>query len=700
MSRRRGEFEHRTSIFEGAFRAWSHLGGLDPEDLESKSVADLDPLTNPIESDSRLSGKKGDKEGALNPNGSKRRIYPYEPLPRSGLAHPYVQAILSPWLGPDADNDAIQLGLTTLRTWWQHRRKGESGSAIAALGTEKMKGVVEGYTRHFFTLSHCLIMNDKEQPPRSLHAKMKELEKIRSKRNKKKPQPDEAGNVAQPPAINQNGGSDPVAAVIASDLTNKNLSPLERLHVAQQRQLAVEGGVHSSISQVNQEINPAMPIINIKNKCVPGKPDLPAIVEAVNHHANRLAHSGGGGGNKPAQPPTVPSAVISGVPSTQSAEYGDPDTIPIVYVTETGDILLSMSVDGITCAHCVKIVETVLKGCNGNKSPIDGLLDAAADRVLCSVLIKIDKLGNAKRISFEAARNLAMVGYTAKSKEMSACVEREGKKTTIGADSLYHAFDSVSRNDPKDIFDWSIPCSCPDNGVLRDDCSRHSQMSTSIFDAFDRRGMMVKQYLSGAKLEAPQQQMPSVPNPEPEQQQMQQHHARQQPQQMMNDTFQPQPLMQNGNVMAQMNGPNMGQNVGMDFFGGSNGMGNMNMGPSHGGGGFDTEMPLRAQRNPSIISFGGGRNMSFASEASYGRAMSGLSALSIDWENMDDFDINVDHSSHINNGMNPPNQMGGNDGLLDPKPIGGGGGNRRRSSLRQPFVVGGSDNDAHVSFKV
>jgi len=54
-------------------------------------------------------------------------------------------------LGPDADNDAIQLGLTTLRTWWQHRRKGESGSAVAALSTEKMKGVVEGYTRHFFS---------------------------------------------------------------------------------------------------------------------------------------------------------------------------------------------------------------------------------------------------------------------------------------------------------------------------------------------------------------------------------------------------------------------------------------------------------------------------------------------------------------------------------------------------------------------
>mmetsp|Transcript_4066 Transcript_4066/g.5953 ORF Transcript_4066/g.5953 Transcript_4066/m.5953 type:complete len:176 (-) Transcript_4066:16-543(-) len=175
MSRRRGEFEHRTSIFEGAFRAWSHLGGLDPNDLESKSAAELDPLNFPIVNDPRLAlqkekdeKKKAAKEGGSGNNSPApqedsgdngagnynnrqlRNEYPYEPLPRSGLAHPFVQAILSPWLGPDADQDAIQLGLTTLRTWWQHRRKGESGSAIVALGTEKMKGVVEGYTRHFF----------------------------------------------------------------------------------------------------------------------------------------------------------------------------------------------------------------------------------------------------------------------------------------------------------------------------------------------------------------------------------------------------------------------------------------------------------------------------------------------------------------------------------------------------------------------
>lgn len=55
-----------------------------------------------------------------------------------------------------------------------------------------------------------------------------------------------------------------------------------------------------------------------------------------------------------------------------------------------------------------------------------------------------------------------------------------------------------------------------------------------------------------------------------------------------------------------------------------------------------------ASRNPSILSFGGVlKRMSLTSEATFGRAMSGLSALSIDWENMEDFDVSVDHSAHI-----------------------------------------------------
>lgn len=91
MSRRRGEFEHRTTIFEGAFRAWSHLGGLNPEELETKSSSDLDPLTNPICNDARLTNKQQLHNDRVTTDGNTQKEYPYEPLPRAGLAHPFVQ---------------------------------------------------------------------------------------------------------------------------------------------------------------------------------------------------------------------------------------------------------------------------------------------------------------------------------------------------------------------------------------------------------------------------------------------------------------------------------------------------------------------------------------------------------------------------------------------------------------------------------
>lgn len=177
MSRRRGEFEHRTSIFEGAYRAWSHLGGLDPLELFTASASELDPLSRPHTSDSRVTDINDETSYLVIDAKGNRRCYPYEPLPRQGLAHPFIQAIISPWLGPDAEQDDIQLGLTTLRTWWQHRRKGESHSAKQALLTEKLIPVVEGYTRHFFNLAHCGVVNDGDQPPRTLREKIQQLQK-------------------------------------------------------------------------------------------------------------------------------------------------------------------------------------------------------------------------------------------------------------------------------------------------------------------------------------------------------------------------------------------------------------------------------------------------------------------------------------------------------------------------------------------
>lgn len=106
----------------------------------------------------------------------------------------------------------------------------------------------------------------------------------------------------------------------------------------------------------------------------------------------------------------------------------------------------------------------------------------------------------------------------------------------------------------------------------------------------------------------------------------------------------------------------------------------------------------KAQRNPSVISYGNGlRHMSLTSETTFGRAMSGLSALSIDWENLEDFDVEVDHSAHI---TNSPSRLPTDHGP-------------RRASIRRSFFAhnaaaaaavagamsGEASEGAHVSFK-
>lgn len=213
MSRRKGEFEYRTSIFEGAYRAWSHLGGCSNQELNDSTAADIDPLTNPHDhtrnssrnafnetrynsslkkagagkdrdidddddtskpSDGKMKSDKDEDENssAGKPYGIRATkdvdSVPYEPLPRIGVAHPFIEAILSPWLGPEAASEDIKHGVTTLRTWWQHRRKGASNSAKTAMDDPKMRAVIDGYTRHFFNLAYHFVVVEGCLPPRTL----------------------------------------------------------------------------------------------------------------------------------------------------------------------------------------------------------------------------------------------------------------------------------------------------------------------------------------------------------------------------------------------------------------------------------------------------------------------------------------------------------------------------------------------------
>lgn len=374
-------------------------------------------------------------------------------------------------MGPDADNEAIQLGLTTLRTWWQHRRKGESGSAVAALGTEKMKGVVEGYTRHFFTLAHCIVVNDRVQPPRGLLLRIKELEKKRAK---------EISSSLHQSVLSSTMETYSAVNSIRTDLTDPNLTPLEKLHVASRRQFENSTnsgltmsllGLSSSFSGNTNKYNEstgagAAPILQPGDgKCVPGKIDIPGLVDAVNQRSTQLAHRGFING--------VGSGSLDSVDELGQPLYGDPNMTPVVFVSSNGDIQIAMKVDGITCAHCVKIVETVLRGCNGNKSPIFGLLDAAADEKLSRVILKIDEAAAAKRIAFEAARNLGMVGYSAEPLNMTIVGSGADPVSHSDLGALATAFEVVATTKTTDMFDWTILCTCPDNGILLDDCKRY-----------------------------------------------------------------------------------------------------------------------------------------------------------------------------------------------------------------------------------
>ena len=333
-----------------------------------------------------------------------------------------------------------------------------------ALGTEKMQGVVEGYTRHFFNLAHCLVVNDKEQPPRTLQAKMRDLEKVNTKKNKKRGREDD-------------GDGDQQVKMAAMTFNNNVMSMgdggelLDRLQASQQRLLAAQGGI-SSLFPYNNNIrnnnnDNTVAQLEMKGQCIPGKLDLPSLVRKVNSAATQLAHRGLASAPRPNF-------------TVDPSNYGDPNLTPLVLLSSSGDVQFLMTVDGITCAHCVKIVETVLKGCPGSTgSPIDGLLDVAADQQLNAILVKISGIDQARRIAHQAVRNLSMVGYTARAKSVN--IQKLGYQgndndgnDVMTLQNIYKVFESVPNIDPVigNVLQWDVECKCPENDVMRTDCPR------------------------------------------------------------------------------------------------------------------------------------------------------------------------------------------------------------------------------------
>jgi hypothetical protein len=467
MSRRQDEFKHRTSVFEGAYRAWSHLGGLDPVELQSKSAQELDPTIYTRELDSRrtpsqstlTSGTSSVATAGSSSNGSGGE-YPYERLPSLGIEHPYVRAILALWLGAQSDDEAAKVGLATLRVWWQHRSKGLNKTAVKLLEDSDFQSIVDHYTSHFFELIHNLVMHDNVQVPRSLQTKLRHAERLR------------------------------------------NLNRLQNVPTADSKQhdcsrsKLVREGVAS--------MGAAAPLVSMhfKGKGVPGKIDLdlPCTVEPPSCPASsKLTLHGTSQSTSPwltqQRRDSDRSSVCSSITDSKQPcdwERGDdPTTTPVVFRTmTTGHTLILLEVEGINCPYSV---ESVLRGCrpHENPSPIAGLLDAVAHQDLSSVILRIDDAGmtaadrsaTAKRVAYEASHNLAMVGYIAQAKQVELVpspFEAPGFhyiRDTLPSrasplQALQESVATYAATYPFDFFDFTKSCSCRTSGECRQNCPR------------------------------------------------------------------------------------------------------------------------------------------------------------------------------------------------------------------------------------
>jgi hypothetical protein len=271
----------------------------------------------------------------LNPNAfCVPKKYHYEPLPRKGLSHPFVQAILSEWLGPDSNSDAVAWGLQSLRTWRQHRRSGENKTSRKKIHTDQMTVVVNNYAHKFLALAHCFIVRDNAQQPRKLFVKLKQLQKQHPGKSK-----------------------DYFLGSKAVFTDNSECVP---------------DGIRLSDS--------------VKN--------VSCIANHAVFHENKVSNS-------------MAPGELSKLKKT-----------PLIFYNKVyGKAAILLELEGIVCARCVKIVEAVLKGCQRDRSPISGLLDAVADQELNTVLIKIDHPSNAQHIASETARTFRQWDLRPRSKK-------------------------------------------------------------------------------------------------------------------------------------------------------------------------------------------------------------------------------------------------------------------------------------------
>ena len=171
---------------------------------------------------------------------------------------------------------------------------------------------------------------------------------------------------------------------------------------------------------------------------------------------------------------------------------------PMVYLSANGDLQVLLYVEGINCAQCAKMLETILQGYS-RQSSTPGLLDAVADRGLQRVLLRIDDARHAPRIAHEAARQLTMVGYKVRTQDFHMTATTTTHTTTTMECREDVCVEIVQQQQQEqgssvNFFDWSARCTCSaTDPLVRHTCARHEQMTSALANLLSTRYADVKQ---------------------------------------------------------------------------------------------------------------------------------------------------------------------------------------------------------------
>ena len=165
-----------------------------------------------------------------------------------------------------------------------------------------------------------------------------------------------------------------------------------------------------------------------------------------------------------------------------------------------------MKINGIVSSHCVRMIETVLKGINNSDSVSDsdvgserssgraidmsmsqssilGLLDIVIDKDLSAAVVKISQVVSAQRIVNEMKELLNLIGYDIEVKvididDVLAMMQSKYAHNVYDskqiAEMIITAFETlVQQRSSVPTIDWKTMCTCPDNKVLkRGKCQR------------------------------------------------------------------------------------------------------------------------------------------------------------------------------------------------------------------------------------